>query len=186
MNIYDFKARTIDGNEISLEKYKGKVVIITNTASKCGFTPQYEDLQKLYEKYKGQGLEILGFPSNQFAEQEPGSNEEIKSFCTLNYGVGFQMFSKTDVRGAGAHPLFNYLTEQAPFNGFDMNHALGKILKSLLEEKFPETLHGDSIKWNFTKFLIDGEGNVSGRYEPTTSPVDMEQDIEKLLQQNPK
>lgn len=181
MNIYDFKATTIDGTEVSLEKYKGKVVVITNTASKCGFTPQYEDLQRLFAKYKEQGLEILGFPSNQFAEQEPGSNEEIQSFCSLNYGVDFQMFSKIDVRGPNAHPLFNYLTGQAPFQGFDMNHALGKILKSLLEEKFPETLHGDSIKWNFTKFLVDRNGNVVGRYEPTTAPMDMEKDIEKLL-----
>ncbi len=181
MNIYDFKAKTINGKEISLEEYKGKVLIITNTASKCGFTPQYEDLQRLYETYKERGLEILGFPSNQFAEQEPGNDEEIHNFCTMNYGVGFQMFSKVDVRGPNAHPLFNYLTEQAPFKGFDMNHALGKILKSLLEEKFPETLHGDSIKWNFTKFLIDRTGKVIGRFEPTTSPLDMEKDIEKLL-----
>lgn len=181
MNIYDFKAKTINGKEISLEEYKGKVLIITNTASKCGFTPQYEDLQRLYETYKERGLEILGFPSNQFAEQEPGNDEEIHNFCTMNYGVGFQMFSKIDVRGPNAHPLFNYLTEQAPFKGFDMNHALGKILKSLLEEKFPETLHGDSIKWNFTKFLIDRTGKVIGRFEPTTSPLDMGKDIEKLL-----
>lgn len=181
MNIYDFKAKTIDGKEISLEKYKGKVLIITNTASKCGFTPQYEDLQRLYEEYKDRGFEILGFPSNQFAEQEPGSDEEINNFCTLNYGVSFQMFSKIDVRGADAHPLFNYLTEKAPFEGFDMNHALGKILKSLLEEKYPETLHGDSIKWNFTKFLIDRNGEIIGRFEPTTSPLDMKKDVEKLL-----
>ena len=181
MNIYDFKAKTIDGKEISLDKYKGKVLIITNTASKCGFTPQYEDLQRVYEKYRDQGFEILGFPSNQFAEQEPGSDEDIQNFCTTNYGVGFQMFSKIEVRGANAHPLFNYLTEQAPFKGFDLNHSLGKILKGLLEEKYPETLHGDSIKWNFTKFLIDRDGNVAGRFEPTTSPLDMEKDIEKLL-----
>ncbi|OPX46021.1 hydroperoxy fatty acid reductase gpx1 [Ruminiclostridium hungatei] len=181
MNIYDFKAKTIDGREISLDKYKDKVVIIVNTASKCGFTPQYEDLQKLYDKYRDRGVEILGFPSNQFAGQEPGSDEDINNFCTLNYGVDFQMFSKLEVRGPNAHPLFEYLTGQAPFKGFDMTHSLGKKLKGLLEEKFSETLSGDSIKWNFTKFLIDRNGNVAGRYEPTTSPLDMEGEIEKLL-----
>lgn len=181
MNIYDFKAKTIDGREISLDKYRGKVVIIVNTASKCGFTPQYEELQKLYGKFRDKGVEILGFPSNQFAEQEPGSDEEINSFCTLNYGVDFQMFSKLEVRGPNAHPLFEYLTGQAPFKGFDMTHSLGEKLKSILEEKFPETLQGDSIKWNFTKFLIDRNGNVAGRYEPTTTPLDLEGEIEKLL-----
>jgi glutathione peroxidase len=181
MSIYDFKAKTIDGEEISLEKYKGKVLIIANTASKCGFTPQYADLEKLFEKYNEKGFEILGFPCNQFAEQEPGNNEEVKNFCQFNYGVSFQLFDKIDVRGTTMHPLFKYLTESIPFKGFDLNHPNGKILKSFLEEKFPAFLHGDSIKWNFTKFLIDRNGNVVERFEPTTEPLDMVSDIEKLL-----
>lgn len=181
MSIYDFSAKSIDGEDVSLEEYKGKVVIVVNTASKCGFTPQYEDLQKIYDKYKDQGLEILGFPCNQFAEQEPGNNSDVKSFCLINYGVSFPLFEKVDVRGPKAHPIFNYLTEEMPFKGFDLNHPIGKILDSLLKEKFPETLIGDSIKWNFTKFLIDRNGKVVQRFEPTTSPLDMEKDIELLL-----
>lgn len=181
MNIYDFNAVSISGQPISFNEYKGKVLIIANTASKCGFTPQYEDLQKIYEKYKDAGLEILGFPCNQFEGQEPGANEEVQAFCSMNYGVSFQLFSKIDVRDENAHPLFRFLTEQAPFKGFDLNHPIGKILQSLLQEKHPEYLIDDSIKWNFTKFLIDREGNVVERYEPTTSPLDMEEDLKKLL-----
>ncbi|MBV7274609.1 glutathione peroxidase [Clostridium sp. PL3] len=181
MSIYDYKVTGIDGEEILLEKYKGKVLIIANTASKCGFTPQYTDLEKLYEKYKEEGFEILGFPCNQFAEQEPGSNKEVKNFCQLNYGVSFPLFEKIEVRGASAHPLFKYLSEKSPFKGLDLNHPSGKILNSFLEEKFPEYLIGNSIKWNFTKFLIDREGNVVERFEPTTEPLDMISEIEKLL-----
>lgn len=181
MSVYDYKVKTIDGEELDLNQYKGKVLIIANTASKCGFTPQYADLERLYEKYHDQGLEILGFPSNQFAEQEPGNNSEVKNFCQLNYGVTFQLFEKTDVRGASAHPLFNYLSQTAPYKGFDLSHPSGKILYSFLSEKLPEYLVGDSIKWNFTKFLIDREGNVVGRFEPTTEPLAMIPEIEKLL-----
>ena len=137
MNIYDFSAAAIGGQKVSFEDYKGKVVIIANTASKCGFTPQYEDLQKIYEKYNTQGLEILGFPCNQFAEQEPGNNDDVKSFCSLNYGVKFPLFEKIDVRGQNAHPLFKYLTENAPFKGFDLNNSIGKILNRMLQEKYP-------------------------------------------------
>lgn len=181
MSIYDYKVMGIDGEEISLENYKGKVLIIANTASKCGFTPQYADLEKLYEKYSEQGFEVLGFPCNQFAEQEPGSNKEVKNFCQLNYGVSFPLFEKIDVRGASADPLFKHLSEEIPFKGLDLNHPSGKILNSFLKEKFPEYLVGNSIKWNFTKFLIDREGNVVGRFEPTTEPLDMISEIEKLL-----
>jgi glutathione peroxidase len=181
MNVYDFKVKSIEGEEISLEKYKGKVLIIVNTASKCGFTPQYGDLQKLYELYKDKGLEILGFPCNQFAEQEPGNNSEVKSFCSLNYGVDFPMFEKIDVRGKEAHPLFRYLTESTSFKGFDLSHASGKILNAFLQENYPDYLMGNSIKWNFTKLLIDRDGNVVERFEPTTEPMDMKADIEKLL-----
>ncbi|AKA68864.1 glutathione peroxidase [Clostridium scatologenes] len=181
MSIYDYKVIGIDGEEISLEKYKGKVLIIANTASKCGFTPQYADLEKLYNEYNKQGLEILGFPCNQFAGQEPGNNKEVKNFCQLNYGVSFPLFEKINVRGASAHPLFKYLSEEIPFKGLDLNHPGGQILYNFLKEQFPEYLIGNSIKWNFTKFLVDKEGNVAGRFEPTTEPLAMVSEIEKLL-----
>ncbi len=181
MNLYDFELNSIEGKKVSLKDYKGRVLIIVNTASKCGFTPQYEELQALYQKYQEQGLDILGFPSNQFAEQEPGSNAEVQNFCQINYGVTFPLFEKMDVRGKEAHPLFHYLTQKAPFKGFDLNHPIGERLQGILQEKFPEILAGDDIKWNFTKFLIDRQGNVAGRYEPTTAPLSMEKDIERLL-----
>lgn len=182
MSLYDFKMRSISGKEVSLADFKGKVLLIVNTASKCGFTSQYEELQELYKMYQQYGLEILGFPSNQFAAQEPGSNDEVQSFCKINYGVTFPLFEKMDVRGAHAHPLFNYLTEKAPFKGFDPSHPIAEKLQSVLKEQFPELLEGNGIKWNFTKFLVDKQGNVVGRYEPTTTPLAMKNDIEKLLQ----
>jgi glutathione peroxidase len=181
MSIYDFKAEIIDGEEISLDQYKGKVLIIVNTASKCGLTPQYEGLEDIYKKYKDQGLEILGFPCNQFAEQEPGGNEEVKNFCTINYGVTFQLFKKIDVRGENAHPLFKYLTEKVPFKGFDMSHPRAERITENVTVRFPNLIEGDSIKWNFTKFLVDRSGKVVARFEPTTEPVDMIPEIEKLL-----
>jgi glutathione peroxidase len=181
MSIYEFRLKSIEGKEISLTNYKGKVLLIVNTASKCGFTPQYEELQELYKIYRDQGLEILGFPSNQFAEQEPGSNAEVQNFCQINYGVTFPLFAKIDVRGSEAHPLFQYLTKEAPFQGFDLNHPIGEKLQGVLEEKFPEFLKGNDIKWNFTKFLVDSQGNVKGRYEPTATPLSMREDIERLL-----
>ncbi|MCR5558778.1 MAG: glutathione peroxidase [Schwartzia sp.] len=181
MKIYDFKAKTSKGEEKSLSEYKGKVLLIVNTASKCGFTPQFKELQDLYMKYREQGLEILGFPCNQFAEQDPGSNEEVQEFCRFNYGVSFQIFAKGDVRGENAQPLFKYLTEQKGFKGFDMNHPIGAKLEEVLKSNFPEILDGDGIKWNFTKFLIDRDGNVAERFEPTTNPADIAADIEKLL-----
>jgi glutathione peroxidase len=181
MTVYDFKMKSISGKDVSLADYKGKVLLIVNTASKCGFTPQYEELQELYNTYQQQGLEILGFPSNQFAEQEPGSNSEVQNFCQINYGVTFPLFEKMDVRGENAHPLFAYLTEKMPFKGFDSKHPIGERLQGILQEKFPDILAGDGIKWNFTKFLVDRQGNVAGRYEPTTTPLAMKSDIEKLL-----
>ncbi|QJW47539.1 glutathione peroxidase [bacterium BFN5] len=182
MSLYDFKMRSISGKEVSLADFKGKVLLIVNTASKCGFTSQYEELQELYNMYQQYGLEILGFPSNQFAAQEPGSNEEVQSFCKINYGVTFPLFEKMDVRGDHAHPLFHYLTEKEPFKGFDPNHPIAEKLESVLKEQFPELLEGNGIKWNFTKFLVDKQGHVVGRYEPTTPPLAMKKVIEKLLQ----
>ena len=179
-SIYDFSAKKMNGQDVSLEEYKGKVLVVVNTASKCGFTPQYEDLQKIYERYNEKGFTILGFPCNQFGEQEPGENEEVAAFCQLNYGVTFPMFNKVEVRGEGAHPLFQYLTSVAPFQGMEHNVS-AKVLKGKLEQNFPHLFDGDSIKWNFTKFLIDRDGDVVKRFEPSDSPLDMETDIEKLL-----
>jgi glutathione peroxidase len=158
MSVYDMTVKTIRGEEKSMADYKGKVLLIVNTASKCGFTPQYKELQELYDEYKDKGFEVLGFPCNQFGHQEPGSESEIESFCQLNYGVTFPMFAKIDVNGANAHPLFVYLTEKAP---------------GILGTK--------SIKWNFTKFLVDKNGNVISRFAPQTKPSELKQEIEKLL-----
>jgi glutathione peroxidase len=181
MSVYSYELETIKGEAVSMEQYKGKVLIVVNTASKCGFTPQYADLQKLYAEYKEQGLEILGFPSNQFGEQEPGANSDVQSFCQLNYGVTFPLFAKTEVRGEAAHPLFKHLTEEAPFDGFDTSNPSGKMLNAFLQEKLPHYLEGNSIKWNFTKFLVDREGNVIKRFESTDEPFDMKANIEQLL-----
>ena len=180
-SIYDFTVKTSKGEEKKLSDYKGKVLLVVNTASKCGFAPQYKELQELYEKYKDRGFEILGFPCNQFAGQEPGSNEEVQQFCQKNYGVTFPIFEKGDVRGDTAQPLFKYLTEQQGFKGFDESDPLAGKLKEALEQHFPEYLEGDSIKWNFTKFLVDREGKVVARFEPTKNPADIAPEIEKLL-----
>ena len=158
MNIYDFNVNTIDGQEVSLSKYKDKVLLIVNVASKCGFTSQYEGLESLYKKYKDQDFMILGFPSNQFGSQEPGSNKDIKEFCTLTYGVDFDMFEKVDVNGDNEIPLYTYLKKEA--SGF---------------------LGTKSIKWNFTKFLVNKEGKVVNRFGSSTKPSDIEDDIKKLL-----
>ncbi|WP_338751554.1 glutathione peroxidase [Bacillus sp. FJAT-52991] len=182
MNIFDFKVEKTNGNIVSLENYKEKVLLVVNTASKCTFTPQFEDLQKLYLSYKEAGLEILGFPCNQFAGQEPGTNEEASSFCQLNYGVTFPIFSKVNVNGENEAPLFQFLKAAAPFRGFDESNISEKLLKMMISEKNPEFLLGDSIKWNFTKFLIDQEGNVIKRFEPSDEPASFAKEIEKLLQ----
>lgn len=183
MSIYDFKVITIDGDEVSLEQYKGKVLVIVNTASECGFTPQYEGLEKLYEQYKDKDFEILGFPSNQFAGQEPGEGQEIKNFCTINYGVSFQLFKKCDVRGENAHPLFKYLTENTVFKDFDLDQPNEKRFNDFLVESYPQFLEGNSVKWNFTKFLIGRDGKIVERYEPTIEPAAMASDIDKLVEE---
>ncbi|OLN21514.1 glutathione peroxidase [Domibacillus antri] len=181
MSIYDFSAVAMNGKEISLSDYRGKTVLIVNTASQCGFTFQFEDLQRLYDRYKEKDFIILGFPCNQFANQEPDDNDKVQSFCMLKYGVSFPMFQKINVRDDNAHPLFTYLAAAKPFEGFDTSHPVAKVLIPLLNEKHPEYLIGNSIKWNFTKFLIDKNGNVVKRFEPTTDPIDIEKDIELLL-----
>lgn len=181
MKIYDFTMNNIDGEPVDLSTFAGKVLLIVNTASKCGFTPQFDGLQKLYETYNDRGLEILGFPSNQFNEQDPGENAEIKNFCMLNYGVDFTMFEKIDVRGETAHPLYQYLTSAAPHKGFDLSHEKASSLHSFLQKTLPKFLTGNDIKWNFTKFLIDRNGTIVKRYESYISPESMAGDIEALL-----
>lgn len=157
-SIYDFEVNTISGKAVPLAEYKGKVLLIVNTASKCGFTPQFTGLETLYSDLKEQGLDILGFPCNQFLKQDPGSDSEISEFCSLNYGVTFPMFSKIEVNGDNTHPLYNYLKKEA---------------KGMLGS--------EKIKWNFTKFLVNREGEVVKRYAPNTEPKDIEADIKALL-----
>lgn len=181
MNIYDFNVKNIKGEDVSLADYKGKVVLIVNTASKCGFTPQYEGLEALYKKYKDQGLIILGFPSNQFLAQEPGSAEEVQSFCKLNFGVTFPLFAKTDVRGKSAAPLFTYLSDAAPFQGFETDKEMGKLIQQVVSEHYPENVEGNGIKWNFTKFLVSRDGNTVTRFEPTVTPEELEPAVKAAL-----
>ena len=157
-NIYDFSAKDAKGNDVSLELYKGKILLVVNTASKCGFTKQYGGLEELYAKYKDQGFEILAFPCNQFGAQEPGSDEEIQNFCDLNFKVSFKVFGKVDVNGPKAHPLFSYLSKEA---------------KGLLGSEL--------IKWNFTKFLVDENGKVLKRFAPSTTPSGISASVQELL-----
>ena len=156
-NVYNYEVKDKSGKDTPLEQYRGKVLLIVNTASKCGFTPQYEGLEKLYEKYSSRGFEILAFPCNQFGFQEPGSDEKIQEFCKINYGVTFNVFSKIKVNGRDAHPLYKFLKEASP------------------DKK------GKNIKWNFTKFLIARSGNVNSRFESSVKPEQLEKDIENLL-----
>lgn len=181
MMIYSLEAEKTNGTKVPLANYQGKVMLIVNTASKCHFTPQFEDLQKLYLQYRDQGLEILGFPCNQFGEQEPGTNEEAAGFCKMNYGVTFPIFAKSDVNGDGANPIFKYLKDQVPFRGFNEDNISEKLLKMMISDKGPEWLIGEHIKWNFTKFLIDQEGKVIKRFEPTDGIDEIAENINKLL-----
>ena len=175
--LYDFKVKDIKGNEVSLKKYEGKVLLIVNTATGCGFTPQYEGLQKIYDKYQDKGLEILDFPCNQFFEQAPGSNEEIANFCKLKYNTTFETFAKIDVNGENVHPLYKYLKNEAPKAKED--EASEGLYKMLSERGFNTS--GDDIKWNFTKFLVDRNGKVIVRFAPTYEPEKLSEQIEKLL-----
>ena len=180
-NIYDFTVKDRRGNDISLSEYKGKVLLIVNTATRCGFTPQYEELEALYKNYCEQGLESLDFPCNQFGEQAPGTEEEIHQFCTLNFGTEFPQFKKIEVNGENEIPLYTFLKEQRGFKGFDLNHKIGALLDDMLKKADPDYVSKPDIKWNFTKFLIDREGNVVERYEPTTDIKVIEEAIKELL-----
>jgi glutathione peroxidase len=157
-SIYDFSADSLSGTPVNLEQYRGKVLLIVNTASECGFTPQYKGLEALYRQFRDKGVEVLGFPCNQFGKQEPGTAEQIGTFCTENYAVSFPLFSKIDVNGADAHPLYRHLKNKAP-----------------------GVLGTEAIKWNFTKFLVKKDGTVYKRYAPQTKPEEITADIEKLL-----
>ncbi|MBQ9218944.1 MAG: glutathione peroxidase [Muribaculaceae bacterium] len=180
-NVYDFTVQDRKGNEVSLADYKGKVLLIVNTATRCGFTPQYEELEALYKAYKDKGLEILDFPCNQFGNQAPGSEEEIHEFCQLNYGTEFPQFRKIDVNGENAAPLFTYLKAQKGFAGFDLNHKIGALLHDMMLKADADYASKPDIKWNFTKFLVNQQGEVVARYEPTHDIKDIEAEIQRLL-----
>lgn len=180
MSVYDYRYTSIEGEEISMSDYEGKAIIIVNTASRCGFAPQYEGLQALYDRYREQGLTVIAFPCNQFMDQEPDSDEEIAENCSIRFGVNFPLSQKVDVRGETAIPLFKYLTSEAGYEG------LGKGLKAksmelMLKAKYGKGFKDDEIKWNFTKFLVDRQGQVVGRFEPTVEPADMIEAVEAVL-----
>ena len=166
MNIYDFMVKAQDRSEISLADYKGKVLLVVNTATGCGFTPQYEELQDIYDEFKDKGLEILDFPCNQFGEQAPGDDEEIHSFCTGRYGITFPQFSKVEVNGENAIELYKWLTANTKFEGFGIS-PMGIMLSGVVKEFDKDYKENSSIKWNFTKFLIDRNGEIVARFEPT-------------------
>ena len=167
-SVYDFKVKDMDGNEVSLSDYKGKVLLIVNTATECGFTPQYEDLQAIYDKFKDRGLVILDFPCNQFGGQAPGEISKIHEFCTSKYNTTFPQFDKVDVNGENASPLFTFLKSKQGFKGFG-NGEQAKFMDEMLKKQDPDYASKSDIKWNFTKFLIDSKGDVVARFEPTVS-----------------
>ncbi len=180
MSIYDFKVKAQDGSEVSLEQYKGKVLLVVNTATECGFTPQYEDLQKLYDEHQKDGLEILDFPCNQFGNQAPGSDNEIHTFCTGRFGVTFPQFAKIDVNGDNADPLYKWIVENTKFEGFDKN-PMGLAMAGVLGKIDKDYKNNSKIKWNFTKILIDREGNIVSRFEPTTAMKKVKAKVEEVL-----
>ena len=181
MNIYDFIVENAAGDEVSLKDYAGQVILIINSATECGFTPQYDNLQDLFEKYGSDGFVILDFPCNQFGNQAPGSNEEIVSFCDSRYGITFPIFSKIEVNGENENPLYTFLKFQKGFAGFNPEHPLTPMLESVLERTDKNYAKSSDIKWNFTKFLIDREGNVVERFEPTADMAEVEEKIASLL-----
>ena len=178
-SIYDFKTLNNKGREFDFAQFEGKVLMIVNTASKCGFTPQYDGLEALYQKYKDRGLVIVGFPCDQFAGQEPGSNEEIEEFCRLNHGVTFPLMAKTDVNGANAEPIFEYLKSQAPTEEY--RGLKGKATKTMLKGLSKSVQKDSDILWNFTKFLVSRDGTVIKRFTPTDTPEYMEKDVLEML-----
>ena len=179
MSVYDYSIVDREGKEIKLNDYNGKVLIIVNTATGCGFTPQYEGLEKLYKEYHEKGLEIIDIPCNQFGNQAPGTDDEIHEFCALKYNTSFDQFTKADVNGENELPLYTYLKEQIKEDKID--GIKNKMAMKAVEKISKTTKKDGDIKWNFTKFLVNKEGKVSGRYSPTYKPEDMEEDIKKLI-----
>jgi glutathione peroxidase len=177
VSIYDFSVKTADGSTQDLQQYAGQVLLIVNVASQCGFTPQYEGLEALHRDSKDRGLQLLGFPCNQFGEQEPGSDADIQQFCSTSYDVTFPVLGKVEVNGAGADPLYAYLRAEAPGDFGPQNGRMYDHVRSTR----PEAIGTDEIKWNFTKFLVDRQGNVAGRYESTVTPDELRPELDKLL-----
>ena len=180
MSFYNLKAVLPNGEEVSMGDYKGKVLLVVNTATGCGFTPQYKELEKIYEDNKDKGFEILDFPCNQFAGQTPGNDEEIHEFCTLKYNVSFPQFKKSDVNGENANEVFKWLTSNSKFNGFGKN-PMALMLKPIVKKMDPDYKNNGNIKWNFTKFLFDRDGNLIQRFEPTEGVDVVERKIAELL-----
>ena len=180
MSIYDFKVRAQDGSEVSLAEYRGKVLLIVNTATGCGFTPHYEELQKLYDACHAQGLEILDFPCNQFGEQAPGDDTEIHTFCTGRFGITFPQFSKVEVIGENAIPLYKWLSENSKFEGFGKS-PMALAMNGIAKKMDKDFKKNGAIKWNFTKFLIDREGNIVARFEPTVSMKTVTEKVKAAL-----
>ena len=178
--IYDFTAETNSGEELHFAQYKGKVLLIVNTASKCGFTPQYDGLEDLYQKYAPKGFIVIGFPCDQFGHQEPGTNEEIEEFCRINHGVTFPLMAKSDVNGENANEMFKWLYSERPFAGFGSSDT-GKFMDGMLSRNNPDYAFNPDIKWNFTKFLIDRKGRVVARFEPVVTPQELEAEIDALM-----
>ena len=179
--VFDFAVKDRKGKEVSLREYANEVLLIVNTATKCGFTPQYEELEALYQKYHTQGFEILDFPCNQFGQQAPGTDESIHNFCKLTYGTDFPRFKKVKVNGNDADPLFKFLKEQKTFAGFDPAHKLTPVLEEILSKECPDYKETSDIKWNFTKFLVSKRGQVIARFEPTESLDAIAKQIEEQL-----
>jgi glutathione peroxidase-family protein len=182
-SVYDFKVKDDAGKDVPLADYKGKVLLIVNTATRCGFTPQYKELEALYERFSKDGFEILDFPCNQFGEQAPGTIKEIHSFCTANFDIHFPQFDKIEVNGTNEHPLYTYLKDQKGFGGFDINDQRGKFMDDMLRKRDADFDKKADIKWNFTKFLVSRDGRVLKRYEPTDKMSDVEADV--MMEVNP-
>lgn len=179
--VYDYSVYDYDGKEVSLSNFKGKVLVIVNTATGCGFTPQYEQLESMYEKYHDKGLEIIDIPCNQFGGQAPGSDAEIHEFCQLHFNTAYDQFRKSDVNGEGELPLYTFLKSQKGFEGFDKDNKLTPILEDMLGKADPDYSKKPAIKWNFTKFIVDRNGNVVKRFEPTTDMAKVEEFVTSLL-----
>ncbi|MBP5257797.1 MAG: glutathione peroxidase [Prevotella sp.] len=179
--VYDFSVKDRKGNQVSLKEYANEVILIVNTAIKCGFTPQYEELEKLYERFHSDGFTILDFPSNQFGQQAPGTDESLHEFCKLTYGTEFPRFKKIKVNGDDAEPLYKFLKEQKGFAGWNMDHPIAHILDDMLSKADPNYKDSPDIKWNFTKFLINKKGQVVARFEPTEDSETIAKEIEKIL-----